>query len=74
MGGYLLKSALEYALGPFFFLFCPLIGTLFYPLFSQCQCTQQGHSTGGRQRSPGAHNYHLHAEILCEISEEYHRG
>ena len=33
MGGYLLGSASERALGPFFFLFCPLFFPLFYPLF-----------------------------------------
>ena len=37
MGGYSLKSALEYALRPFFFLFCPLFYPLFYPLFLSCR-------------------------------------
>ena len=37
MGGYLLKSALECALGPVFFLFCPLFCPLFYPLFLSCR-------------------------------------
>ena len=36
MGGYLLESASERTLGPFFFLFCPLFCPLFYPLILSC--------------------------------------